>query len=180
MQNRQVADVLVRRANAEDAAEIANVHLNCWREAYRGLLPQEYLDQLPLTFKNRMNFWKRASSDRTKALFVAEAKEGLVGFAAFSHPRETSLKTHGELGAIYLFEKFKGQGVGAALLKMGMQQLISWNYTQAYCWVLEGNPTIQFYEKSGAVQNGMQKSDEIGGQKVRELVYEWKSLESFK
>lgn len=176
----QVGDVLVRRATVEDAAEIANVHLNSWREAYRGLLPQEYLDQLPLTFKNRMNFWKRANADKTKALFVAEAKEGIIGFAGFSHPREASLRQHGELGTIYLFEKFKNKGVGTALLKIGMQQLIQWNYARAYCWVLEGNPTIQFYEKSGAVQNGMQKQDEIGGQKVTELVYEWPSLESFK
>lgn len=30
----QIHDILVRKAVAEDAAEIANVHLNSWRGAY--------------------------------------------------------------------------------------------------------------------------------------------------
>lgn len=40
----QVADTIIRKATIEDAAEIANVHLNSWREAYRNLLPQDFLE----------------------------------------------------------------------------------------------------------------------------------------
>jgi len=176
----QVADTVIRRATVEDAAEIANVHLNSWREAYRGLLPQEYLDQLPLTFKGRMISWKQNATDEARALFVAEAKNGIVGFAGFCRARDSSMNEYGEVGAIYLLEKFKGRGVGAALLKMGMQQLMEWNFAKAYCWVLQGNPTIKFYEKSGAIFNGMEKDDEIGGLNVKDLAYEWGSLERFK
>lgn len=176
----QIDDVLIRRATADDAPEIANVHLNSWREAYRGLLPQGYLDELPLTFKERMNTWKRISTQENKALYVAEASSGIVGFAGFRHGQEPSLKEFGELGAIYLLQKYKGRGVGDGLLRMGMQQLINWNYSKAYCWVLKGNPTIKFYERTGASFNGMQKTDEIGGLQVQELVYEWKNLDSFR
>ncbi len=48
----QISDVTVRQATVDDAAEIANVHLNSWREAYRKLLPQEFLDQLQINLKN--------------------------------------------------------------------------------------------------------------------------------
>lgn len=41
--NFKSADIIIRKANFDDAPEIANVHLNSLREAYRGLLPQEYL-----------------------------------------------------------------------------------------------------------------------------------------
>lgn len=172
-------DTIIRKATADDAAEIANVHLNSWREAYRDLLPQDYLDQLPLTFKARMNSWKRMSAEKDKALFVAEADYGIVGFAGLCQPRDPSMQEYGEVGAIYLLEKFKGQKIGFALLKMGMQQLIEWKFTKAYCWVLEGNPTIKFYEESGAKFNGMIKDDLIGGKSVKDLAYQWDSIQSF-
>lgn len=175
----QIEDVIIRKATADDAAEIANVHLNSWREAYRNLLPQDFLDQLPLTFKRRMNSWKQTAAMPDRALYVAEGKSGIVGFSVFTPPRDKDMSEHGELGAIYLLEKFKGKGIGAALLKLGMQQLVAWKYSKAYCWVLQNNPTIEFYEKSGAVFNGMEKPDEIGGKKVKELCYEWKDLSKF-
>jgi len=51
--------IIVRQAAGEDASEIANVHLNSWREAYQGLLPQKFLDHLPLTFRRRKNYWQK-------------------------------------------------------------------------------------------------------------------------
>jgi ribosomal protein S18 acetylase RimI-like enzyme len=121
----QIGDVVIRKASEDDAAEIANVHLNSWREAYRNLLPQEFLDQLPLTFKRRMISWKQTANLNDRALFVAEGKSGIVGFSVFAPPRETDMKEHGELGAIYLLEKFKGKGIGAALLRRNVTVLQS-------------------------------------------------------
>lgn len=123
--------------------------------------------------------WKQVTAESKKSLFVAEAKSGIVGFSVFEPARDASMSGYGEVSAIYLLEEFKGKKIGAALLKIGMTQFIKMNYAKAYCWVLEGNPTIKFYEKSGASFNGIKKTDEIGGVKVKELLYEWKNLENF-
>ncbi|HEY0933157.1 MAG TPA: hypothetical protein VGD91_05360, partial [Trebonia sp.] len=37
---------VVRPAREADAAQIALVHVRSWQGAYRGLLPQDYLDEL--------------------------------------------------------------------------------------------------------------------------------------
>ena len=50
-------------------------------------------------------------------------------------------------------------------------------FKEGYCWVLENNPTIKFYERSGACFNGKIKEAEIGGQKVKELAYAWDILD---
>lgn len=42
--------------------------------------------------------------------------------------------------------------------------------------MLEGNPTIRFYERTGAKHNGKIKEDVIGGQKVKELCYAWEDI----
>ena len=36
----------IRRARPEDAEAVARVHVAGWRHAYRGLLPDDYLDGL--------------------------------------------------------------------------------------------------------------------------------------
>lgn len=46
-------NIKIRKATEEDAAEIANVHINSWREAYKGLLEEDFLNDRPLQFKNR-------------------------------------------------------------------------------------------------------------------------------
>ena len=173
----QIGEINIRPATSGDESEIANIHLNSWREAYRGLLPQKYLDQLPLSFKRRLRWWHKVIHELSDHfLFVAEAKSGLVGFACFGPARDEDMRGSLEIGAIYLLEEFKGKGIGYGLLQSGFDLAIKHNYKTAYCWVLEANPTIQFYERSGAVFTGKTKDDEIGEKKVRELAYIWKNL----
>lgn len=82
-----------------------------------------------------------------------------------------------ELGAIYILEKYKGRGIGFSLLSSGFKQMKERGFTEAYCWVLEGNPTTQFYERTGAAFRGKIKEVEIGVQKVKELAYHWDTLD---
>ncbi len=177
----EIGDVLIREGRVGDAPEIANVHLNSWREAYRDILPKNFLDQLPLSFKRRMTWWNQVTADpAAHDLFVAEAKSGIVGFSLFGSARDPEMQRYRELGAIYLFEAFKEKGIGFALLKLGMRKALDRGFTKSYCWVLENNPTIRFYERSGAVlRAGHQKQDEIGGKVFNEFLYEWNDLEGF-
>jgi hypothetical protein len=47
-QSRKVCDYgpPLRRARSHDALGIARVHVQSWQTAYRGVLPQDYLDRL--------------------------------------------------------------------------------------------------------------------------------------
>lgn len=102
----------------------------------------------------------------------------IVGFVLFGPPRDQNKEGYIELGAIYLLKEYKNLGVGRSLLLTGLNFMSSLGYQKAYCWCLEGNPTSKFYEKSGAVFSGETKFDEIGGKQLRELAYEWASLNS--
>lgn len=170
-------NILIRAARPGDEAELANAHLNSWREAYKGLLPQSYLDELPLTFKNRQNGWMQKINEPEKFIIqVAESKYGIIGFACIQPARDEDRMGYAEVSAIYLLEKFKGCGTGFKLLASGLKQIQQRGYKKAYCWVLEGNPTIKFYEKSGAHFDGTRKEDEIGGMKCHDLRYVWEDI----
>jgi len=175
----KIGDIKIRKARPGDVSEIANVHVNSWRETYRGLLPSDYLAKL--NFRKKIDAWQAVilKTDQFH-VFVAEDRVGVIGFATFEAARDVNWEGCGEVSSIYLLSRFKGRGVGRAMLSAGMTELKRRNFSSAYCWVLDGNPTISFYEHTGAEFSGISKDDEIAGQKVKELAYVWKSLDGFK
>jgi uncharacterized protein (DUF952 family)/GNAT superfamily N-acetyltransferase len=174
---RMVYDVLIRPGIKSDAAEIASAHLNAWRESYQGIVPDSYLNKLPLSFRGRMKFWEflfEKASDTTT--FVAEsADHGVVGFSTVGEPRDDAYKGWGELAAIYLLNPYKKKGVGQALFEISFEKLKSLGFKKAYCWVLKDNPAVEFYKRSGAQQGDGQKLIQLE-KELTEIPMEWLSL----
>lgn len=169
--------ITIRKATFDDAAEIANVHINSWREAYKGLLPNDFLEERPLAYKNRYELWKKVTTNADQATFVAVSENhGVVGFVNGSHGRNEDLKDHAEVWCIYLLKKYHGQKIGFNLLKTFFDTHFELGYKKGYLWVLSNNPTISFYEKTGGKFNGRTAEDEIGGQIVLESCYVWDNI----
>src|SRR3954463_4626605 len=70
----------IRRAREDDARAIAEVHIQTWRDAYRGQLPASFL--AGLSVDNRERMWQDEirilPSDRRP--WVAETATGIIGF----------------------------------------------------------------------------------------------------
>ncbi len=170
-------NITIRRAVLDDAAEIANVHISSWREAYKGLLPDEFLDDRPLSFKNRYDLWKKVTVNTSQVTIVAECStNGVIGFINGTKGRDTDLHDFAEVWCIYLLKKYHGKKVGFNLLKAFFDAHIDLGFKKGYLWVLADNPTISFYEKVGGIHKGRTKEDEIGEQKVLELCYIWNNI----
>lgn len=166
----------IRVAKSGDEHALAKVHIQSWQEAYKDLIPQDYLDKLPTELEERVDMWKRILANPERWAWVAQGPEGIVGFVLFGPPRDQNREGFIELGAIYLLASEKGKGIGFSLVSAGFNKMKSLGYKKAYCWVLENNPTVKFYERSGAKYSNQVKEDEIGKKIFNELAYEWDSL----
>lgn len=165
------------KAQAGDELALAKVHILSWKQAYKNLLPHDYLEQLDSELESRTKMWTAAIANPNRWAWVAKVENEIVGFVLFGPPRDPNKETYIEIGAIYLLEKAKGKGVGFSLLSKGFKHMKGLGYKKAYCWVLEKNPTIKFYEKSGAQFLDTKKQDLIGSQYFTELMYGWNSME---
>ena len=79
----------IRAARMEDVPEIAAVHVRSWQAAYRGLLPQAYLDDLDPS--QRIGQWKRilsAADWSHGGTLVADAGGRLSGFVSYGPARD--------------------------------------------------------------------------------------------
>ncbi len=169
--------ITIRKATYEDSAEIANVHINSWREAYKGLISEDFLNDRPLFFKNRYELWKKVTLNEKQVTLVAEcSKNGVVGFVNGTNGRDEGFEDFAEVWCIYLLQKYHGKKIGFNLLKSFFDAHKEQGFESGYLWVLNDNPTISFYTKAGGKFNGHTNEDDIGGQKVIELCYVWEDI----
>src|ERR1700760_1683507 len=107
--------VRVRAARTADAAQIALVHVRSWQSAYRGLVPQAYLDSLDPV--RRLVGWERVLAELdpvSAAARVARGGSRVQGFVAYSPSRDhdTDPRDTGEVTVLYLLPDAWGQGAG--------------------------------------------------------------------
>jgi GNAT superfamily N-acetyltransferase len=141
-------DVTIRRASAADAEPLTHLHLDCWDDAYAGLMPQEVLDARREDVPARIERWRRILEESHGTL-VAETPNGLVGFVSAGPGRDNDVDTDLEVMALYVRADRWGTGVGYALLETAIGD------RAAYLWVLEGNErAIRFYERQGFRRDG--------------------------
>ncbi len=170
-------NIKIRKAVVGDELELATMHIQSWQEAYKGLLPQRYLDRLPLELDERTDNWKKTLESENRWTLIAEDNQKIIGFILFGTARAANKTEYIELGALYLLASYKGHRIGFQLLYAGFKLMKELGYKKAYCWVLESNPSIHFYEKSGAKFSGEIRNDEVDGEIFIDRIYQWENLE---
>lgn len=164
----------IRKAQAGDEQGIAQVHVDSWKSTYAGLIPQGYLETLSV--EKRKAIWKQAiegMNDR-RTLFVAVDLSGtLQGFVAGGVERETGSDYDAEIYAIYLRRSEQGKGLGRLLMREISGWLVENGFENMRLWVLEGNPTIGFYERMAGKRLSHTKKVEFDGVSLQEVAYGW-------
>ena len=168
-------EVSVRRATAEDATAICQVHVRSWQWAYRGLLPDELLSGMSKSLDRRIaarraNLEAEPADQRT---WIAEQDGRAVGFAITSTSRDDDANAEtGQVEAIYLAPAVVGTGVGRTLFRHSVDDLRQRGYQQATLWVLAGNQRGRlFYEAAGWRPDGAAKTEERLGATLDEVRY---------
>ncbi|MEV0895207.1 GNAT family N-acetyltransferase [Actinoplanes sp. NPDC049802] len=173
----KMAAMIVRSATMDDAGALAVVHVRTWQEAYRGKVPQEYLDQLDPS--QRREGWLRwLQSDHAPAvtLVLEHEVDGVVGFVNVSPSRDpdTDPQLVGEIKAIYLLPEYWGHGAGRLLMEAGLHRLEKAGYSEVVLWVLDTNDRARrFYEAGGWRVDGSSKTDESRGFPLAEVRYRY-------
>ena len=145
----------VRRAEPSDASNMARVHVDTWRDTYRGLMSDAVLDD-PALLGWREKFWAAALTDpkySRNTAAVASSDGKLVGIA-MSGPSLEDADQPQQLHLLYAYATFHGSGVGTELLNAVIDQA-----APAALWVADPNPRAQaFYRKNGFVPDGAVKT----------------------
>ncbi|NVZ50655.1 GNAT family N-acetyltransferase [Pseudomonas sp. B6002] len=165
---------MIRKALPSDANAIAQVHIRSWQEAYRDLMPADYLSALDTTLARRESFWARSIESDESGVWVAERDQQVVGWVSVGVSRDDDAEVNtGEVMAIYVLAGYWETGVGRALWNIGVQQLRQQGFTRVTLWVLALNErAIRFYRSVGCVEEpGSERNLIRGGVTLAEVRY---------
>ena len=164
----------VRPATVADAPAMGRLVVRAWQAAYRGLMPDAYLDGLRT--EDRAAYWDGVlrREDRRGVVLVAERDGEVVGFAAAGPSPDP--EGAGELFAINLDPDHWGTGAGRALLEAVQAELDRMGFAESVLWVLPGNARARrFYEIAGWVADGTERTADVFGVTVPEVRYRRRS-----
>ena len=160
----------VRRAQPEDAQAIAAIHVHSWQKAYRGIVPQSYLDSH--TIEARTKVWQENLEQRTSDTWVAEEDGEVLGWISAGRSRDSDASpSSGELWAMYVDPQHWRGGIGRLLWHEAEGHLRTVGFSEVTLWVLKENAqAIAFYESNGfIIEPGREKAITRGGAELLEI-----------
>jgi len=155
---------------ADDKMAVSKVYEESWKFAYKGLIPQDWLDSIP------GGRWASGLERSGWDTLVCLDRGRIVGTGSFCKSRFEAFPDWGEVISLYLLPEYMGKGYGKILLESVVLELKKRGFENIFLWVLEENRRARhFYEKFGFLPTGDFLEDSIGGKDLREVRYIYKS-----
>lgn len=152
------------------AYEASKICALSWKKAYQGIIPQNYLDDLPLN-KSEASLINTVFENYHEN-FLLEDQGKYVAMSSIGASRDLKYKDFGEIMSIYVLPEMFRKGYGRYLFEQDLKKLKEQGYFKVYLWVLEQNKEARlFYEKMGFYPNGDAMVTTIGGKEVVEIRY---------
>lgn len=168
-----MAGPTIRDATADDAAAIAALQVRSWKRAYRGIAPDDYLDEL--TDDTWLERWDEDLSDQPDEGFhqlvsCRQDDERPVAVAVAGPARDAEDDLTAQLYLLYADPDAWGQGHGSALLREVHHRLDEDGHARAQLWVAAENArTIAIYEHHGWRRDGTRDRGEVHGVEIDEV-----------
>ncbi|MEO6277629.1 GNAT family N-acetyltransferase [Roseateles sp.] len=169
--------VALRAMRTEDADAVAALHATSWRSAYRGMLPDDFLDNHVVA--DRQAVWReRLLGPATAPAFgvVAEDAAGrMIGFAYVQPHHDPVWGTL--VDNLHVHPDHKGGGLGRRLLQAVATRLGPEHTQPVFLWVLDANePAKRFYARMGAEFAERGVAPPFGGVSLPEWRCVWRDL----
>ena len=149
----------IRKKERKDCAEVAHVVTIAWNETYKGIVSDEFLDNLYSNEEERARNSYNNFNEKENHQYVLEVDEKVVGFVNVGSSDESDYENCGEIHAVYIINGYKGYGFGKKLIEAGIKELKSMGYNKMVIGCLVGNSSNEFYEH-------------IGGKYIKQRIFE--------
>ncbi len=163
------------------------MHVETWRDSYRGIFPDRTLEELSDIRLAAEWAATVTAKEAWPAVLVAveplprpkgrkrhpsEPNERVLGFTCIGPVRDGE-PDQGEIYTLYVEPAAQGRGIGRALAAAGLLALHARGHRKARVWVLTENPrAIAFYRRLGA-SPAAQQTFHVDGRRVSETALDW-------
>lgn len=140
----------IRKAEGKDALDIAKIHIYCWKNSYKDIIDQSFLDQLNVEKSYENNFYMIGNPKKNNFFYVAvDNQNQVIGFCVGGDQRDKNYPQNAEIYALYIDERYHLKGVGKSLVHKAFDDLYDKKMLSVLVWSLSDNKQIEFYSKIG-------------------------------
>lgn len=148
------------RPAPEEAADFAALHVGCWREAYRGIVPDALLEGA--TVETRLGTWQRALADEKQIVIGVWDRAEPVAFIMAGKAEEVLFDgIDGHVRALYVRSSHYRRGLGNRLMAEATR-----------AWLAQGGRTLSVGVLA-ANERARRFYEAMGGRLVKTGTYVW-------
>lgn len=171
-----MADVSVRPAGPDDAAELGRIQVDTWRTAYPDVVPAVVLDTLTVEIATAS--WSAAIASppsRRHHVLVAMEQDWRVGFTALGpadelEPDDPEPDTTGQVAVLLVEPRWGRRGHGSRLLAAAVDTARADGMTRLVVWIPEGDTVSRdFLVSTGWAPDGLVRALDTGAGELREI-----------
>src|SRR5467141_2641741 len=106
----------IRRALPADAVSVARIHVESWKIAYRGIMPDEVIVRTDVAY--RTEFWKERIADPAWPVFLLEERGVPLAFCQIiaSRDGDDDAARVAHITSLHVLPQLRGRGHGRALI----------------------------------------------------------------
>lgn len=158
-------EYIIRKNELKDQEQMAHIKVDGWRTAYDKIVASKYLNEL--NYEAQTERYIRSFEDYKDLVLVAVEGNEVLGYSCFDIKKFYE-KYDSELVSLYIKLDHKGKGIGSALFKETVKELLSRDRKNMIVWCFaENEKAIRFYEKLGG-KNVETKQAKIGDNYYKE------------
>ena len=135
---------MIRKANIKDAKEIVKINMLGWKQTYKGIFPQKFLDDLNVNDEVSI----KKCENKINEYAVCEIDNKIVGIVRYGKNKKDFDDSYGEIYALYIDNRYQHQGIGTKLFKFAIDELKN-NFKVVLVSTLIENSANAFYKKIG-------------------------------
>ena len=156
----------IRKTTRDEIPGLARFLDDCWRFAYRDILPCDYLDSLDSDARAK-KFLAGFDGGKTGFLIAVDDDQkdnNIIGAGVYGSSTNPNYSDCGEIMAIYVCHDSIGTGLGHNMFIQMEDSLKSTGYKKIILYVFtENHRAISFYQKHGYITIGQDEIELCGG-----------------
>ena len=135
-------EIIVRKAEKEDVRQIAEILVEDWQKAYRGIIDSDFLDSMSVDQRYEIEI------KRYQKYAVATDGDEILGYAWLETTEDEEADC--EIIALYVRYPKRKMGIGRLLLQDAVRSFQESGKKKMIIWCLKDNTeSRRFYEKAG-------------------------------
>ena len=134
----------IEKAQTEDAKSIVEINIKEWKNTYKGIFPDKFLENL----SEKEEESGEKCKNKINEYIVGKINNQIVGFLRFGKNKKGYNDNYAEIYALYIDKEYQRKGIGTALINFAFENLKP-NYKYVLISTLVQNDANLFYKKIG-------------------------------